>query len=134
MGNVKTAKETHTRVAEYRDGSGRRSHQEITIEAVQAPCTCVDCCENHDGLRGEGPSRHTRHTITWYITKTKFILCEGKPREEVCKGMAVAEITRDCDWNVNARISKQASSGEASGRCSDHIHRTFSAAMVIETL
>tara|TARA_R100001594_G_scaffold39563_1_gene71363 strand:+ start:177 stop:581 length:405 start_codon:yes stop_codon:yes gene_type:complete len=134
MSNVKTAKETHTRVAEYRDGSGRRSHQEITIEAVQTPCNCIDCCENPDGLNGEGPSRHTKHEITWYITKTKFILCDGKPREEICKGMVVAEITRDCDWNVSAKVSKQASSGEASGGCSHHIHRTLSAAMETATL
>ena len=119
MSNVKTVSETHTRKAEYRDGSGRNTHQEITITAVQAPCKCYACCESTEG----------KHTITWYITKTKYLFIPEEPREEICKNMLVGQIERACEGNVNATISKQASYGEARGGCDEHIQRTLICAM-----
>ena len=119
MGNVKTVSETHTRKAEYRDGSGRNTHQEITITAVQAPCECYTCCEGTE----------SKHTITWYITKTKYLFIPEQPREEICKDMLIGKIERACEGNVSATISKQASKGESRHGCGWHIRHTIHSAM-----
>jgi len=125
MSGVKTVSETHTREAQCRNfTNGKTSHQVITITAVQTPCDCYECCGTTEG----------NPTTEWFITKTKHFLTPGEPREEVCKDVRMATVTRSCDGDVTVSISRQATKGDASGGCRDHITRTIEAAMTAEPM